>query len=268
MSQVVATTSKKEDEESFIDLLECYLSGNEVTGATPNEKVMRDNVIALILAAEGTTGITLSWFFWLLSEKNPLIEAKIREEITENLPFQPMKFSREDLSKLVYLHAALCETLRLFPPIPFQLRKNEETDTLPSEHEIKMNTDVLISMYAIGRMRSVWGEDCYEFKPEKWISEDGKIKHAPPQKFFAFNAGPRICPGREIGFNLMKIIAATVIQNYEVQILENQGVIPTWNGDFNFKVWNGDFNFGFNNSFLNTKAFSRNLSKLSLLSSQ
>ncbi|KAJ0096448.1 hypothetical protein Patl1_27773 [Pistacia atlantica] len=226
MSQVVATTSENEDEESFIDFLECYLSGNEVTGATPSEKVMRDNVIGLTLGAEGTTGITLSWFFWLLSKNNPLIEAKIREEITENLPCQPMKFTLEDLSKLVYLHAALCETLRLFPPVPFQLRKNEETDTLPSGHEIKMNTDVLISMYAIGRMRSVWGEDCYEFKPERWISEDGKIKHVPPQKFFAFNAGPRICPGREIGFNLMKIIAATVIQNYEVQILENQRVIP------------------------------------------
>ncbi|KAJ0039689.1 hypothetical protein Pint_27137 [Pistacia integerrima] len=137
MSQVVATTSENKDEESFIDFLEFYLSGNEVTGATPSEKVMRDNVIGLILGAEGATGITLSWFFWLLSKNNPLIEAKIREEITENLPCQPMKFTPEDLSKLVYLHAALCETLRLFPPVPFQLRKNEETDTLPSGHEIR-----------------------------------------------------------------------------------------------------------------------------------
>ncbi|KAJ0097734.1 hypothetical protein Patl1_27768 [Pistacia atlantica] len=84
MNQVVATTSENEDEESFIDFLECYLSGNEVTGATPSEKVMRDNVIGLILEAEGTTSIILSWFFWLLSKNNPLIEAKLREEITEN----------------------------------------------------------------------------------------------------------------------------------------------------------------------------------------
>ncbi|KAK9276518.1 hypothetical protein L1049_006052 [Liquidambar formosana] len=72
-------------------------------------------------------------------------------------------------------------------------------------------------MYAVGRMASVWGKDCLEFKPERWISEEGGIKHEPSHKFFAFSAGPRTCPGKELGLIRMKAIAATIIHNYHVQ---------------------------------------------------
>lgn len=79
----------------------------------------------------------------------------------------------------------------------------------------------------MGRMASIWGDDCCEFKPERWITEDGEIKHEPAHKFFAFNAGPRICPGKEIGFTVMKAIIAAIIYNYKVQVLETQSVNTT-----------------------------------------
>ncbi|PWA79675.1 cytochrome P450 [Artemisia annua] len=43
------------------------------------------------------------------------------------------------------------------------------------------------------RMRSIWGEDCKEFKPERWISKNGGIKHEPSYKFTTFGSGPRTC---------------------------------------------------------------------------
>ncbi|KAK4364329.1 hypothetical protein RND71_015687 [Anisodus tanguticus] len=47
-----------------------------------------------------------------------------------------------------------------------------------------------------------------EFKPERWISERGTVKHEPCYKFFSFNAGPRTCIGREVPFTQMKVVAA------------------------------------------------------------
>ncbi|KAJ6986440.1 hypothetical protein NC653_019823 [Populus alba x Populus x berolinensis] len=44
----------------------------------------------------------------------------------------------------------------------------------------------------------VWGQDCHEFKPERWINEKGDLKYERSAKFFTFNAGPRICPGKEM----------------------------------------------------------------------
>ncbi|GMP26360.1 hypothetical protein CsSME_00002830 [Camellia sinensis var. sinensis] len=51
---------------------------------------------------------------------------QIREELKSNIPTKEANkwrlFSVEEVSKLVYLHSALCESLRLYPPVPFQHR--------------------------------------------------------------------------------------------------------------------------------------------------
>jgi hypothetical protein len=53
----------------------------------------------------------------------------------------------------------------------------------------------------MARMESVWGEDCREYRPERWLSKDGdgdedgrpaakKLRFVPSYKFLAFNTGP------------------------------------------------------------------------------
>ena len=39
-------------------------------------------------------------------------------------------------------------------------------------HEIPLrkNTDVVISIHNANRCKAVWGEDAYEWKPERWLS--------------------------------------------------------------------------------------------------
>lgn len=84
----------------------------------------------------------------------------------------------------------------------------------------------MFSLYAMGRMESIWGDDCLEFKPERWISERGTIKHEPSSKFLAFNAGPRTCIGREVAFTQVKAVAATIIHNYQVEVVEGHPIEP------------------------------------------
>lgn len=81
-------------------------------------------------------------------------------------------------------------------------------------------------LYAMGRMESIWGDDCLEFKPERWISERGTIKHEPSYKFLAFNAGPRTCIGKEVAFMQVKAVAATIIHNYQVEVVEDHPIEP------------------------------------------
>lgn len=70
-----------------------------------------------------------------------------------------------------------------------------------------------------------WGEDCCEFRPERWIMEDGRIKHEPAHKFFSFNAGPRICLGKNIAFVIMKNVVATMMHCYDVRVVEDHPVV-------------------------------------------
>uniref|UniRef100_A0A7N0VHZ9 Cytochrome P450 n=1 Tax=Kalanchoe fedtschenkoi TaxID=63787 RepID=A0A7N0VHZ9_KALFE len=196
----------------------------------PSDKFLRDAVLNLLSAGRDTTSTTLTWFFWLVSA-NPSVETKIREEIKAAFQMEdgdPWRFpSYQRLNKLPYLHAALCETLRLYPPLPYNHKASVSPDILPSGHAVREKTGVIISMYAMGRMEELWGADCREFKPERWISEKGSIAgDVPSYKLNVFGAGPRACLGREVAFMEMKTVAAAVIWSYRLRVVNGHQVLP------------------------------------------
>lgn len=82
-----------------------------------DDKFLRDTILAFNLAGRDTMASALIWFFWLLSE-SPQVVTKIREEITNKYIPRTGRNSQENLDKLVYLHAALYESVRLYPPDP------------------------------------------------------------------------------------------------------------------------------------------------------
>ncbi|XP_022950284.1 alkane hydroxylase MAH1-like [Cucurbita moschata] len=217
---------KHEDPEGGIDLMSSYMKNRE-----NNDKMLRDTVLNFMIAGRDTVSSALSWFFFCLSN-NPTVESKIREELETTIPTSEPRcqwriFSIEKLDKLVYFHGALCEALRLYPPVPLQHKVCVQPDILPSGHRINPKTKILFSLYALGRMSDVWGKDCNEFKPERWISETGRIKHMPSYKFLAFNAGPRTCLGKQVAFTELKIVAAAIIHNYAIVQETGQAVVPS-----------------------------------------
>jgi len=222
------------------DLLTSYMNLDTTKYKLLNpsdERFLRDTILTFMLAGRDTTGSGLTWFFWLLI-KNQEVIAKIRQEINTAL-FQRSKvdddasnnndsdsFSPQELKKLVYLHGAICESLRLYPPVPFQHKSPTKPDVLPSGHKVDANSKILFCLYSLGRMKSVWGEDALEFNPERWISESGNSVHEPSYKFLSFNAGPRTCLGKEVAMMQMKSVAVKIIQNYEMKIVEGQQIEP------------------------------------------
>ncbi|OIS97782.1 alkane hydroxylase mah1 [Nicotiana attenuata] len=224
--ELMNQTIKDEDFNLFAAYVKAYNQWNN-RDSSNIQKFLRDTFLNLIFAGRDTTSTTLTWFFWLLA-KNPLVEARIREEIQQQLHLkEDENLNTEKTRKLVYLHGALCETLRLFPTLSLQRKIPLEYDILPSGHRVSPNTRIVLSFYTVGRMETIWGKDCLEFKPERWITERGSIKHVPSFKFPAFNAGPRLCIGKEMGFIQMKMVAATIIQNYQVQLVEGQIISPS-----------------------------------------
>ncbi|XP_058761645.1 alkane hydroxylase MAH1-like [Vicia villosa] len=214
--------SKKQQQFGLLDMLM-----NEVRDGQNliDDKFLRDTTINLLAAGRDTISSGLTWFFWLVAT-HPIVEAKILEEIKEKLSSKK-DLGVEGLSKLVYLHGALCETLRLYPPVPFEHKSPLKHDVLPSGHKVKENAMIVYSLYSIGRVEEIWGKDCLEFKPERWISNKGGIIHVPSYKFIAFNAGPRSCLGKHISFIEMKMVAAAILMDYHVHVVEDHPIIPS-----------------------------------------
>ncbi|VAH53689.1 unnamed protein product [Triticum turgidum subsp. durum] len=184
-----------------------------------------------MLAARDTVGTTLTWIFYNLAQ-NPNIVSIIRNELS---PIASNKvaagvdamviFEPDETKSLVYLKAVLYETLRLYPPAPFERKTVAADDIMPSGHELGTGDTILISLHSMGRMEGLWGKDCLNYNPDRWLSEDGnKLKYVPSHKFLAFNSGPRICLGKDIAVMQMKTVIASTLWNFDVEVMEGQSI--------------------------------------------
>ncbi|KNA21514.1 hypothetical protein SOVF_042410 isoform B [Spinacia oleracea] len=200
-----------------------------------SDKFLKDFCISFILAGRDTSSVALVWFFWLLHE-NPSVENKILREISEVVLAQRAKykheqsnsnivFQAEDLEKMIYLQAALLESLRLYPSVPIDFKQAKEDDVFPDGMTIGKGHRVLYHVYAMGRLKSIWGEDCSEFKPERWF-KDGQFVPENQFKYVVFNAGPRLCVGKKFAYTQMKMVAASILLRYRVKVVEGQVIVP------------------------------------------
>ncbi|KAE8769215.1 Cytochrome P450 86A2 [Hordeum vulgare] len=218
----------EDDDEDSADLLSSYIDEDD---DAVDDVILRDTTMNLMLAGRDTTGSALSWFFYLLT-MNPRVESKILAELdtikatTSTTLDDMVTYDPDELGRLVYLHAALCESLRLYPPVPFEHKGVVAAEALPSGHQVRPGDKIVVSLYAMGRMEAVWGEDCREFRPERWIGEDGKLRYVPSYKFASFNTGPRTCLGKDMAFVQLKVVAAAVVRNFEVEAVPGHVVEP------------------------------------------
>ena len=70
-----------------------------------------------------------------------------------------------------------------------------DDDVWPDGTHIKKGDTVSWSSYAQGRSSKIWGADAKDFKPERWITNDGQLVRESQGKWTAFHAGPRVCLG-------------------------------------------------------------------------
>lgn len=147
-----------------------------------------------------------------------------RGEDTANWTEEPLDF--DELERLVYLKAALAETLRLYPSVPQDVKYVVEDDVLPDGTAVPAGSAITYSIYSVGRMESIWGKDCMEFKPERWLSVEGD-RFEPVKdsyRFVAFNGGPRTCLGKDLAYLQMKSIASAVLLRHKVVLVPGHKV--------------------------------------------
>ncbi|GJN17124.1 hypothetical protein PR202_gb04167 [Eleusine coracana subsp. coracana] len=218
------------------DLLSRFMKKRDGSGRAFPDDVLSWIALNFVLAGRDTSSVALSWFFWIVTQRRD-VERKVVQEIaavlrdtrggyddTGKWTEEPLDF--DELDRLVYLKAALAETLRLYPSVPQDSKYVVADDVLPDGTVVPAGSAITYSIYSVGRMESIWGKDCAEFRPERWLSGDG-TRFEPPKdayRFVAFNGGPRTCLGKDLAYLQMKSIASAVLLRHSLDLVPGHKV--------------------------------------------
>lgn len=196
------------------------------------DEAIRDMVISFIMAGRDTTSSALTWFFWLLTRHRDVEREVMREVAGQGQQSQ----AAGGQGRMRVLHAALCETMRLYPPVAWDSKHAAAGDVLPDGTRVERGDRVTYFQYGMGRMESIWGADAAEFSLRRWLSlappaeAAGAAAHVAgvsPFKYPVFQAGPRTCLGKEMAFVQMKFVASTVLRRFELAPVE-EGRVPVF----------------------------------------
>uniref|UniRef100_A0ACD5W4X0 Uncharacterized protein n=1 Tax=Avena sativa TaxID=4498 RepID=A0ACD5W4X0_AVESA len=196
------------------DFLSRFASSGELGAQS-----LRDVVTSFIMAGRDTTSSALTWFFWLLTN-HPDVEERIVREVAAvraSSGSTDAAFSFDELREMQYLHAAISESMRLYPPVAMDSRCCLKDDTMPDGTFVGKGWQVSYNAYAMGRIEEIWGKDCAEYRPERWLDEEGAFRPENSFKYPIFHAGPRMCLGKEMAYIQMKSIVACVLERYTFQ---------------------------------------------------
>jgi cytochrome P450 len=169
-------------EVTTLDILSYYINDPDYFDhiGEPTE-FLHKTFINYIVALRDPMGAALPWLVFHLAT-NPQSMYGLRNELapiaagksaTAVSSGRMVIFEPGDIKDHPYSRAALFESLRLFPPGPIERKMALADDVMPSGHKVRGGDTVLVSVYSMGRLEDVWGQDCQVYKPERWLSEDG-----------------------------------------------------------------------------------------------
>ncbi len=162
----------------------------------PDDTVIRDEVMTLLVAGHETTAVAVAWLFERLL-RHPGVLARLREGLDE--PKDP------------YRTAVFKEALRVRPVIHNVARRLSEPIELGG-YRLPAGISVLPAVGAVHFDPRNWGADARQFRPERWL------EGSPPQHaWIPFGGGVRRCVGAMFAQVEVENILAAVLEAVDLE---------------------------------------------------
>jgi cytochrome P450 len=189
--------------------------------------LMVSQCMAFLAAGHEASALALGWTLYELS-KDHKRQDKLREEIRSNLPSPSSGASIEasQVDRLEYLGAVVKESLRKWGPVPRQTRISPLA-TVISNHVVPKNTPLVVSFYAMNRMRDNWGLDAASFNPERWLgSTEAKALGGAKDRFCfsTFSHGARSCIGQKFAHYEVLVFLAGLVGAFKWSFVDKEGL--------------------------------------------
>lgn len=174
-----------------------------------SEAELRAQCKVIFLAGFDTSAKALQWWAWLMAanpEKAGLAFDEVRQVLGDRTP------CADDLPKLPYLAASLKEAMRIYPPAAGLLTRRATADIKAGSWVIPKGSLVVVAPWVLHHdARHFPQPDA--FRPERFMPDAPPL---PRSAWMPFGLGPRVCIGQHFAMTEMTLVAAMLLQRYEL----------------------------------------------------
>ena len=158
------------------------------------DKVIRDQMLTMMIAGHDTSTALLAWVFALLGQ-----HPEIHDQLVKDIDTQ---------EKSALLDHVIKESLRLYPPIHIGNRRIAEEMDFDGD-KVPKDERLFYSIYLTHRDPEIW-ENAEDFCPERFAHG----RKTPPMSYIPFGGGPRACIGAAFGQAEARIVMTRLLQTY------------------------------------------------------
>lgn len=206
--------SETKVERDFIDVMISEVKDDGLAGYDA-DTIIKATCMTLIVNIADTTTVMLTWMLSLLLNNNHVLK-KAQEELWTHVGGN-RQVNNSDIKNLLYLQAIVKETLRLYPAAFLGGPRAFSKDCTIAGYHVPKGTWLLINMWKLHRDPNIWS-DSFEFRPERFLTTNHKDIDVKGTNFelIPFGVGRRACPGTGLGLQMLHIVLATLLQNFEM----------------------------------------------------
>lgn len=200
------------------DILTLLLSARDEAGEPMRDEELRDELMTLLVAGHETTATAISWaLYWI--HKTPDVQKTLLAELDQLGDADPSA-----IGKLPYLSAVCSETLRLYPVAFIALIRLAQSAVKIGDYSFEPGAALIPCIYLVHHR-----EDLYpnpkQFRPERFLE-----RQFSPYEYLPFGGSDRRCIGAAFALFEMKLVLATILRRYQLDLAELRPVKPVRRG--------------------------------------
>ncbi|WP_231663649.1 cytochrome P450 [Pseudanabaena sp. 'Roaring Creek'] len=202
------------------DILTMLLLARDEEGKGMTDLELRDELLALLIAGHETTATAMSWALYWIHRLPEVKEKLLQEQKSIADPTDWMSIFR-----LPYLTAVCNETLRIHPVAMLTFPRAVEQESVALlGYNLEPQTIVVGCIYLLHHREDLY-PNADQFKPERFLD-----RQFSPYEFMPFGGGVRRCVGEALAQFEMKIVLATILRHYELELADRHPVKPQRRG--------------------------------------
>jgi cytochrome P450 family 110 len=209
---------RRENNPTRTDILSMLMSARDENGQQMNDEELRDQLMSLLLLGYETTAAALAWAFYLI-HSHPQVRDRLQQELNNADRTKP-----DAIAQLPYLTAICQESLRVHPIALICTPRMVRDSVQIAGDKFNAGTIIVPCIYLTHRREEIYPQP-EKFQPERFLHQKFS-----PFEYLPFGGGSRGCIGAAFSLYEMKLVLATVLSQYELELANSRPVSPVRRG--------------------------------------